>query len=301
MRLKIKLLSLLCALLVLVNHAQSQDLNATVRVMTNDLPNADRALVADLQTAIFNFLNNKKWSDDKIQINEKIDCTFIVNLKSQQSDNFTATVEIQSSRPVFGSTYNTILFRHLDNWEFKYSLYLPLDYQEVAYTSQLTSLLAFYANLILGLDYDSYSMEGGSAYFRKAQNIKNLAMNETGWGIRDGKNNFNRYFLIENILDERYKSIHSALYLYHIKGMDIMYKELDKGRASVIDALTELKKIYNIYPNSFTLFLFFEAKNKELVKIFTKATPTLKNRAYELLIQLNPYNRSKYDDMLKAN
>lgn len=286
---------LLCGSLV------AQDLNATVKVLTNDLPNPDKPLVADLQMAVFNFLNNKKWSDDKIQVNEKIDCTFIINLKSQSSDVFTATVEIQSSRPVYGTTYNSVLFRHLDNWEFKYSLYLPMDYQENAYTSQLTSLLAFYANLILGFDYDSYSPEGGVPYFRKAKNVKDLAMNETGWSIRDGKNNFNRWFLIENLLDERYKTIHNAMYLYHIKGMDIMSKDLEKGRGSIIDALSELKKIYNIYPNSFTLFLFFEAKSKELIKIYTKASPTQKNRAYELLIQLNPYNRNKYDDMMKAN
>lgn len=282
-------------------RSSAQDLNATVKVMTNDLANPDKALVADLQIAVFNFLNNKKWCDDKIQVNEKIDCTFIINLKSQQTDNFTATVEIQSSRPVFGSSYNSILFRHLDNWDFKYSLYLPLDYQESAYSSQLTSLLAFYANLIIGLDYDSYSQDGGLNYFRKAQNIKTLAMNEAGWGIRDGKNGFNRWFMVENMLDERYKTIHNAFYLYHIKGMDVMYKDIEKGRTAVIDGLTELKKIYNIYPNSFTLFLFFEAKSKELVKIFSKASPSQKNRAYELLVQLNPYNRSKYDEMLKAN
>ena len=279
----------------------AQDLNATVKVLTNDLSNPDRPLVADLQMAIFSFLSNKKWSDDKLQINEKIDCTFIINLKTQNSDYFTATVEIQSSRPVFGSSYNSILLRHLDNWEFKYSLYLPLDYQENAYSSQLTSLLAYYANVIMGLDYDSYSQDGGLNYFRKAKNIKDLAMNEAGWGVRDGKNNFNRWFMIENLMDERYKTVHDALYLYHIKGMDIMYKDIDKGRIAVIDALGELKKIYNIYPNSFTLFLFFEAKSKELVKIFSKATPTQKNRAYELLVQLNPYNRSKYDEMLKGN
>ncbi len=299
MKFKILLLSLVIGCMPVSNIAQ--DLNATVKVLTNDLTNPDKPLVADLQIAVFNFLNNKKWCDDKVQINEKIDCTFIINLKTQNSDNFSATVEIQSSRPVFGSSYNSILFRHLDNWEFKYSLYLPLDYQDNAYTSQLTSLLAYYANLIIGLDYDSYAQDGGLNYYRKAKNIKDLAMNEAGWSIRDGKNNFNRWFLIENMMDERYKTIHDAFYLYHIKGMDIMYKDLDKGRISIIDALTELKKIYNIYPNSFTLFLFFEAKSKELVKIFSKASPTQKNRAYELLVQLNPYNRSKYDEMLKGN
>jgi len=283
------------------NWGKAQDLNATVKVLTNDLPNPDRQLVADLQLAMFNFLNNKKWSDDKFQINEKIDCTFIVNLKSQQSDYFTASVEIQSSRPVYGSSYNTVVLRHLDNWEFKYSLYLPLDFQENAYSGQLPSLMAYYANLIMALDYDTYSQDGGLNYFRKAKNIKDLAMNDAGWSVRDGKNNFNRWFLIENMMDERYKTIHSALYLYHIKGMDIMYKDIEKGRASVIDALAEIKKIYNIYPNSFTLWLFFEAKNKELVKIFSKATPSQKNRAYELLILLNPYNRAKYDEMLKSN
>lgn len=282
-------------------QAASQDLNATVRVLTNELSNPDRILVADFQQAVFNFLNNKKWSDDKIQINEKVDCTFVINLRSQQIDAFTATVEIQSSRTVYGSSYNSVLFRHMDNWDFKYSLFLPLDFQESAYSSQLTSLLAFYANIILGLDYDSYSQDGGLNYYRKAKNIKDLAMNEFGWSIRDGKNNFNRWFLIENLMDERYKTIHTAFYLYHIKGMDVMYKDMDKGRASIIDGLTELKKIYNIYPNSFTLFLFFEAKSKELIKIFTKATPSLKNRAYELLIQLNPYYRNKYDEMMKNN
>jgi len=299
MKLKIVVFTLLCCILNFPSSAQ--DLNATVKVTTNDLPNPDMPLVADLQLAVFNFLNNKKWSNDKIQINEKLDCTFIINLKSQNIDQFTASVEIQSSRPIYGTTYNSLLFRHLDNWNFKYSLYQPLDFQDNAFTSQLTSLLAFYANIILGLDYDSYSQDGGLSYYRNAKNIKDLAMNEAGWGIIDGKNNFNRWFLVENLIDERYKTLHTALYLYHLKGMDIMSKDIEKGRASIIDALAELKNIYNIYPNSFTLFLFFEAKNKELVKIFSKATPSQKNRAFELLIMLNPYYRNKYEEMLKSN
>lgn len=295
-----RILALLVFCLSFIVNLSAQDLNANIKVLTNDLPNPDKQLIADMQTAIFNFVNNKKWSDDKIQLNEKIECTFIINLKSQNIDVFTASVEIQSSRPVYGTTYNSVLFRHLDDWEFKYALYQPIDFQESAYTSQLSSLLAFYINLIMAIDYDSYSENGGDLYYRKAKNIKDLAMNETGWGIRDGKNNFNRWFLIENLLDERYKTIHTAFYLYHIKGMDIMSKDIDKGRSSVIDALSELKKIYNIYPNSFTLFVFFESKSKELIQIFSNAQPTQKNRAYELLILLNPYNRNKYDDMMKS-
>ena len=298
---KLKIVILLLLSCVLITPSTGQDLNATVKVTTNDLPNPDLQLVADMQLAVFNFLNNKKWSDDKIQINEKLDCTFIINLKTQNIDQFTASVEIQSSRPIYGTTYNSIMFRHLDNWDFKYSLYQPLDFQENAFSSNITSLLAFYANVILGLDYDSYSQDGGLTYYRRAKNIKDLAMNEAGWGIRDGKNNFNRWFLVENLMDERYKTLHTALYLYHLKGMDIMSKDIEKGRSSVIDALSELKKIYNIYPNSFTLFLFFEAKNKELIKIFSKASPSQKNRAFELLIMLNPYNRNKYEEMLKSN
>lgn len=281
--------------------AKSQDLNAIVKITYNELPNPDKQLIADLQIAVTSFLNNKKWSEDRIQINEKIDCIFVLNLKSLESDNFTANVEIQSSRPVYGTTYNTILFHHLDRWEFKYSLNLPLDFNENSYTSQLTSLLAFYSYLIIGLDYDTYSQDGGSAYFKKAKNIKDLAINEIGWGIKDGKNNFNRYFMIENLIDERYKPIHSTLYLYHLKGMDIMSKDIDKARTVIFDALNELKTIHNLYPNSFTLFLFFEAKSNELVKIFGKATPTQKNKAYELLVQLNPYYKNKYEEILKTN
>jgi len=298
---KIKLIIIFLLPFCILNGLVAQDLNAVVKVTTDDLPNPDKQLVQDLQTAVFNFLNNKKWSDDKLQVNEKLDCTFIINLKTQESDQFTASVNIQSTRTAFGSTYNTLAFRHLDNWTFRYTLYQPLDFQENVYSSQLTSLLAFYSNLLLGFDYDSYSEDGGQEYFKKAKNIKDLAMNEAGWGITDGKNNFNRWFMVENMMDPRYNSIHSALYLYHIKGLDIMHKDIDKGRASIIDALSELKKIFNIFPNSFTLFLFFETKNKELVNIFKKAPPSQKNRAYELLIQLNPYNRGKYDEILKSN
>lgn len=281
--------------------AKAQDLNAIVKITYNELPNPDKQLIADLQIAVTNFLNNKKWSDDKIQINEKIDCIFVLTLKSLESDNFTANVEIQSSRPVYGTTYNTILFHHLDRWEFKYSLNLPLDFNENVFTSQLTSLMAFYSYLILGMDYDSYSQDGGNTYFKKAKNIKDLAINEVGWGIKDGKNNFNRYFMIENLLDERYKPLHTTLYLYHLKGMDIMSKDIEKARISIFDALAELKSIHNLYPNSFTLFLFFEAKSSELVKIFGKATPTQKNKAYELLVKLNPYHKNKYEEILKTN
>lgn len=298
-----KIIKILISLMISICAipAKSQDLNAIVKITYNELPNPDKQLIADLQIAVTSFLNNKKWSEDRIQINEKIDCIFVLNLKSLESDNFTANVEIQSSRPVYGTTYNTILFHHLDRWEFKYSLNLPLDFNENSYTSQLTSLLAFYSYLIIGLDYDTYSQDGGSAYFKKAKNIKDLAINEIGWGIKDGKNNFNRYFMIENLIDERYKPIHSTLYLYHLKGMDIMSKDIDKARTVIFDALNELKTINNLYPNSFTLFLFFEAKSNELVKIFGKATPTQKNKAYELLVQLNPYYKNKYEEILKTN
>lgn len=294
---KFVIILLICLAKMPIN---AQDLNAIVKITSNELPNPDKQLIADLQVAVTNFLNNKKWSEDRIQINEKIDCIFIFNLKSLETDNFTAMVEIQSSRPVYGTTYNTILFHHLDRWEFKYSLNLPLDFNESAYTSQLTSLLAFYSYLILGFDYDSYTHEGGSLYYKKAKNIKDLAINEVGWSLKDGKNNFNRYFMIENLLDDRYKPIHTALYLYHLKGMDVMNKDIEKGRTNVIDALLELKKIYNLYPNSMTLFLFFEAKSSELVKIFGKSTPTQKNKVYEILVQLNPYHKIKYEEILKS-
>lgn len=283
-----------------INKLYAQDLNAVVKIISTELSNPDKQLIADLQIAVTNFLNNKKWSEDRIQINEKIDCIFVFNLKSLESDNFTAMVEIQSNRPIYGTTYNTILFHHLDRWEFKYSLNLPLDFNENSFSSQLTSLLAFYSYLILGFDYDSYSQDGGNYYFKKAKNIKDIAINEPGWNMKDGKNNFNRYFMIENLLDERYKTIHTALYLYHLKGMDVMSKDMDKGRSYIIDALAELKTIYNHYPNSMSLFLFFEAKSSELVKIFGKATPTQKNKVYELLIQLNPYHKSKYEEILKS-
>ncbi len=286
------------ALLILITLAAgAQDLNCTVEVITSQVQISNKQIFDDMKTGITQFMNNRKWVSDDIQPNEKIDCVFQFNISKAEIDNFKATLTIQSTRPVYGSSYNTPLFRYIDKEvEFTYVQFQNFDFQENAYSSNLTSILAFYAYLIIGTDYDSYSLKGGDEYLKKAQQVRQAAQNVPGWNPNDGNGTQNRYYLIENMLDPRFQDLRTASYIYHIKGMDIMHKSPEQGRGQVYESLKSVKKVYDQLPNSFVLRMFFNAKRDELIAIFTEGSPTEKNRAADLLGNMDISNKSKYED-----
>ena len=274
----------------------AQDLQCNVQVNSDNIQASNKVIFEDLQNAITQFMNQRKWISDKVQPQEKINCNFVINIKNLNIDQFAAEVSITSSRPVYGTTYNTPIFNHFDQeWYFQYAQFQSLDFQENANVMQLTTLLAFYANIIIGLDFDTYALEGGSTFYNKALQLRNAAQNTNGWGPSDGRGNRNKYYVIDQLLDDRYKPLRASLYQYHMIGMDVFKDDNEAARKKIYESLEKIRTVQERLPNSVIFKIFFNAKRAELINIFSKADAGLQNRAIELLGKLDPSNLTNYE------
>ena len=302
---KIFLFFLLC-FCTLAGNAQ---LRARVTVLSNRVGNnVDKKTFQTLQTALNDFVNNRKWSSDNFNTNEKIDCGFLLNLESTGDANvYKASLTIQSARPVFNSSYSSPMINYQDNdIIFKYIEFQQLDFNESmvsgtdALVSNLTAVFAYWINMILGFDYDSFSQRGGNNYFQKAQNIVNNAPDDrtiSGWKAFDGTRN--RYWLAENLLNSKYNIIHDAIYDYYRLGMDNLYDQEVTARSHILNVLSMLNTFNSDNPNTMILQFIFQAKSQELISIFSKSNPTEKSKALNYLIRLDVSSASKYQDQLK--
>jgi hypothetical protein len=274
----------------------AQDLQCNVQVNSDNIQASNKAIFEDLQNAITQFMNQRKWISDKVQPQEKINCNFVINITAFNIDQFAAEVSITSSRPVYGTSYNTPVFNHFDQeWYFQYAQFQSLDFQENANVMQLTTLLAFYANIIIGVDFDTYALDGGSTFYNKALQLRNAAQNTNGWGPSDGKGNRNKYYVIDQLLDDRYKPLRTSLYQYHMKGMDVFKDDNDVARKQIYESLEKIRTVQERLPNSVIFKIFFNTKRQELINIFSKADAGLQNRAIELLGKLDPSNLTNYE------
>ncbi len=274
----------------------AQDLQCNVQVNSDNIQASNKAIFEDLQNAITQFMNQRKWISDKVQPQEKINCNFVINITAFNIDQFAAEVSITSSRPVYGTSYNTPVFNHFDQeWYFQYAQFQSLDFQENANVMQLTTLLAFYANIIIGVDFDTYALDGGSTFYNKALQLRNAAQNTNGWGPSDGKGNRNKYYVIDQLLDDRYKPLRTSLYQYHMKGMDVFKDDNDIARKQIYESLEKIRAVQERLPNSVIFKIFFNTKRQELINIFSKADAGLQNRAIELLGKLDPSNLNNYE------
>lgn len=288
---------------------QAQELRARVNVVSNRVANnVDKKTFQTLQTALNNFVNNRKWSNDNFSQQEKIDCSFLLNLEPTGDANvYKASLTIQSARPVFNSSYLSPIINFQDkDVIFKYAEFQQLEFNDNrvsgtdALVSNLTAVFAYYINIILGMDYDSFSPRGGDPYFQKAENIVNNApegKNISGWKAFDGTRN--RYWLAENLLNSRYTIIHDAIYDYYRLGMDKLYDEEASARMQVLNVLSLLNNFNIENPNTMILQFFFQGKTQELIKIFSKAMPQDKSRALEFLQRLDVSSASKYKEGLQ--
>lgn len=300
---------LILFLCLLILQTRAQELRARVNVSSSQVnTSVDKKTFQTLQTSLNNFVNNRKWSTDNFGQQEKIDCSFLLNLKSTDEPNvYTASLTIQSARPVFNSSYNSPIINFQDNdVAFKYVEFQLLEYNDNrvsgtdALVSDLTAIFAYYINIILGMDYDSFSQRGGNVYFQKAQNIVNNApegKNISGWKAFDGTRN--RYWLAENLLNSRYTIMHDAIYNYYRLGLDKLYDEEANARVQVLNVLGILNNFNTENPNTMILQFFFQGKSQELIQIFSKATPQDKTKALELLQRLDVSNATKYKEGIK--
>lgn len=295
-----KLFVLIPLLLLSAIPMLAQDINCKTLIIDNQIQLTDKRIFRSLEQAITEFVNNTKWTTDKIQSNERIELTiqFIPKTYDQQSNYFEGNAQIICQRPVYGSTYSTNTLNILDeDWKFNYVEFQRMDYNENSFTSNLTALIAFYVNYAIGLDYDSFSPLGGTSYFNKALNIANGAQSNdgsNGWKPFQ-KNLRSRYNLIDNALNPRFEPIRQAYYKYHREGLDLMFKDAEAARKQIFASLELVQKVFKIAPNTAMLIVFFEAKSDELVNIYKGATPTEKSKAIELLNEINVANISKYE------
>jgi hypothetical protein len=295
---KIYLLLTFCIL----NHASSfaQELNCQVQVNFSQVQGTDLKQVADqIQKAVYEFMNNSKWGKDQFLQQEKIDCSILIILEERsgsQLDVYKGRIQVQARRPVFGSSYFTPILNIEDqDFVFRYQQFQQLDFNLNVFQSNLTSVLAFYAYVILASDYDTFSPLGGSEYWQKAQIIVQNAQNadEQGWRPND-KNIRNRYWISENALQPVFEGIRKCMYDYHRKGLDKMNENVEDARNEIYKALTLLKPVYQARPASFPLQLFFNAKRDEIINIFRGATPEEKTKILELLMLVDPANTTRY-------
>lgn len=282
----------------------TQELRCNVSVNAQKIQGTNRTVFQNMQKAIYEFMNNTAWTNHVFGFDERIECSIMLNLTEQLgSDEFRGTIQIQSRRPVFNTSYNTTMLNFLDqNLQFRYREFDKLEFSENTHLNNLSSILAFYAYIIIGLDYDSFSNLGGTEFLEKAEKVVTNAQNATerGWKAYEG-NRKNRYWMIENLLNAKYRPLRKAIYRYHRLGLDIMSEKAVEGRAEIASCLEDLQKVYREKPDPylFALRLFFDAKSDELVNVFSESFPSEKARVVNILTEIDNANASKYKKILE--
>lgn len=305
---KINLCLIFFAATTVAVHAQ--EFNCRVKVQDNQLPSTvDRRIFRTLETALTNFINKRKWSNDAFNTNERINCQFLINITETPEQNvYTSSLVVQVARPVYQSSYVSPIINFQDQFlDFRYVESQPLEFNENRVSgsdplaSNLTAVMAYYVYLILGYDYNSFGQRGGDIYFQKAYNIVNNSPESSrisGW--RQGDNgNFNRYVLADQLINNRYALIHDVYYTYYRKGVDKMYEDENAARAEVLNALIYLDNLNRETPNLMIIQFFMLGKTDELIGIFKKASLQDKTKAAEILSRLDIRNAAKYKQELR--
>ncbi|MET0245079.1 MAG: DUF4835 family protein [Flavitalea sp.] len=288
---------------------QAQELQAKVSINASQVSSqTDKKIFQTLQNSLTNFLNTRKWTKEAYKTNEKIVCNFLIMVKEAVGNNtYTGSIMVQAARPVYNTTYETPLINFQDEaFTFKYVEYQPVEFNENRVSgsdplaSNLTATIAYYAYMILGLDYNSFSLRGGDPYFQKAQQIVNTApegRDIAGWKAFDGLRN--RYWLMENLTNNRYAIVHDAIYSYYRLGLDLLYENESAGRTAILNTLGQFNTLNNDIPNTMIVQFFFQGKSNELIRIFKKAPPEEKVKAQEILAKIDVTNSNKYRQELR--
>ena len=303
-----KRIPLRCILIIFLTvylfPVKAQELRCRVSMNTSQIQGSNRAVFNNLQAEISRFMNNRSWTGLSYEPEERIECSLFLTISDENNNTFRGTLQIQSERPVFGSSYKTVLLNYLDPLiEFSYVDNEVLEFNESSFTSNFTSLLAYYAYLIIGLDADSFSPMGGSLWFTKAEAVVSNAQNakERGWKAFDGSGGRNRYTLVQNIMNNRYRDIRSFMYDYHRSGLDKLSQSVTEGRMKAMQSLSLLDKIYESRPDSYMVWiqLICDAKANEWANMFASLPESEKKNTVDLLKRLNPSNISLYESLFK--
>lgn len=293
------ILFVLCAFSV-----NAQEFVSTVRINSPQLQRTDRKVFDVLESAIKEFYNTTKFSDDAFEIDERIKISVTITINEEVGDNvFNGELAIQSSRPVYGSGYETPLLTHLDKeFSFSYDIYGPIQFSKDVIDNNLTAVLGFYAYVILAMDYDSFAPLGGDAHVLSAQQVLNnvpAAMSAAfgGWRAADGGKNRNRFWIVENLTAPRVRPYRNALYTYHRKGLDMMSADQVKAREGIMAALEDVDKVNTAYINSMILAMFANSKREELVELWKQGDLKQRQRVYEIMTKIDPVSAQRYKEM----
>ncbi|MHC2990102.1 hypothetical protein OB13_00280 [Pontibacter sp. HJ8] len=283
--------------------AKAQELQCDVVVNSEQVAYADRQLFTEMQNRIFEFMNSRRWTNQTYQVEERIKCRILINLTEMpEIGTFRANVQVVSVRPAHGTGYESTLFSFVDkDWLFQFTEAQPLDFAENNFSSNLSSMLAYYAYMIIGMDNDSFGRLGGTPAFDRARSILNLAASQNsvypGWRPFEG--NRNRYWMIDNMQDPQFVPFREGLYTMHRQGIDLMIQDPEKARKATLAVLKDIQKLSQQKPGAAILRSFFDAKSDELINIFKTAAPADKQAAYTLLTQVDPTNNAKYEVLLQ--
>jgi hypothetical protein len=287
-------------LLSLYTLAGAQELKCNVQVVSQQIQGTNKQVYETLQSAIYEFMNNKAWTNHIYGTEERIECNLMFNIQEQISaDEFRGTLQVQSRRTVFNSNYNTVMLNLMDNdIQFRYIEFEPLEFDPTTHISNLTSILAFYAYFLLGIDYDSFGFDGGTPYYQAAEKIVDNAQNvtEKGWKPFDNTSHKNRYWLIKDFLDTDYAPCRDFIYRYHRQGLDLMDSKPVEARAAISTDFELLQGVYRKKPDPFMhpMRVLFDAKADEFVNIFSESFPEERARVLTILNEIDQANAAKY-------
>jgi len=278
----------------------AQELNCKVTVIAPQISNVDASRFDALEEAIREFMNGRRWTDDNFEFEERIDCTIQLTVSEVVGSTvFKGSMQVQSSRPVFNSDYNApVLLVNDGDVQFEWLDNSAILFNPGQHRDNLSSLLAYYAYVILGMDYDTFSLEGGTPQFLQAQTIVANAQNagEPGW--RASQSRQNRYWLVENHLSQTFRPVRTCLYNYHRKGLDVLYSDIEGGRMTMAEALLDMRSTNRIRPGSYNIQIFFSAKSDEIINVFEPAPAAERGRLLPILKQMDPGNIQSYDQRL---
>lgn len=301
---KYKVITALVGLLIF-SSSTAQELNCQVTVQASpslQISAVDKEIFESMQTTIFEFMNNTKWTNDMYEIEERINCNVLITITEMpSSDTYGGQIQIQSSRPTFNSSYNSQVFNFVDpDFQIVYQRNAVLLFQLDQFRNNLTSVLAFYAYMILGYDYDSFALEGGDKWFNKAQQIVLNAQTSgyTGWNSSE-RSRRNRYWLVDNALHQIFKPLRKCFYVYHREGIDKLYENADQARKTIFNSIAELNKVHASKPGSPNVAIFLTNKVDEITNIYAEADMQQKNQIVNVLKRIDPANSSKYQAILK--
>lgn len=278
--------------------AQAQELNCTVTVNADRVTDANTQIFRTLETSLNEFMNSTRWTSRNFSRNERIDCSIYINVSAYDSNSFSATMQVQSSRPVYNSTYQSPILNFNDkDISFRYLENETLQYNPNAFTSNLIALMAYYANIIIGMDADTFELNSGTPYYQAAQNMVGLAQGSgyRGWGQQDG--NQNRFFLITDLLSNTFSPFRQALYDYHRQALDVMSENSKAGKEKALDAIKTLAEVNKVRPNAFLTRIFFDAKSDEIVSIFSDGPMVTITGLVDTLNRISPLNSSKWSNI----